>query len=119
MKTMTKPKPLAHAEPPPEAEEPGIDDMLQNAKMASGFLKALSHEGRLMILCHLVEGERTVSELERLLGARQPAVSQQLARLRIEGLVATRRDGKTIHYRLGDERVTKLLTTLHEIFCRT
>jgi DNA-binding transcriptional ArsR family regulator len=94
-------------------------DMAQSARMASDFLKALAHEGRLMILCHLVEGERTVGELEQLLGARQPAVSQQLARLRLEGLVATRREGKTIYYRLGDDRVRQLLETLHGLFCDT
>jgi DNA-binding transcriptional ArsR family regulator len=100
--------------PPPGA---AVEDMLRNARDASNFLKALAHEGRLTILCYLVEGERTVGELEQLLGARQPAVSQQLARLRLDGLVATRREGKAIYYRLGDERVERLIETLHAIFC--
>ena len=60
--------------------------MAENAQEAANFLKAISHEGRLMILCHLVTGEKSVTELERLLSARQAAVSQQLSRLRIEGL---------------------------------
>jgi DNA-binding transcriptional ArsR family regulator len=100
--------------PPPGA---AVEDMLQNVRDASNFLKALAHEGRLAILCYLVEGERTVGELEQLLSARQPAVSQQLARLRLDGLVATRREGKAIYYRLGDARVERLIGTLHAIFC--
>ena len=75
-----------------------LDKMMQNAQRASNFLKAISHEGRLMILCHLVTGEKSVTELEELLSARQAAVSQQLSRLRLEGLVTPRRDGKVIYY---------------------
>lgn len=82
------------------------------ADRAAGFLKALSHEGRLMILCHLAGGEKSVTELEGLLGQRQAAVSQQLARLRLEGLVNTRRDGKAIFYRIEDGRVMALLRLL-------
>ncbi len=90
-------------------------DMGERADLAAGFLKALSHEGRLMILCHLVGGEKSVTELEGLLGQRQAAVSQQLARLRLEGLVATRREGKAIFYRLDDPRVLALLRVLHGV----
>lgn len=79
------------------------------AELIATFLKAFSHEGRLMILCHLADGERSVTELERLLGQRQAAVSQQLARLRHEGLVSTRRDGKAIFYALQDARIVPLL----------
>ena len=82
----------------------------------AGFFKALSHEGRLMILCHLASGEKSVTELERLLGQRQAAVSQQLARLRLEGLVATRREGKAIFYALHDPRVMRLLRELPATF---
>ena len=71
-----------------------MDRMVENATKASNFLKAISHEGRLMILCHLVSGEKSVTELEDLLSARQAAVSQQLSRLRLEGLVIPRREGK-------------------------
>ncbi|MDZ7710375.1 MAG: metalloregulator ArsR/SmtB family transcription factor [Roseovarius sp.] len=91
--------------------------MQQNATDAAEFLRALGHEGRLMILCYLVTGEKSVSELEALLGARQAAVSQQLARLRHEGLVRTRRDGKTIFYSLANARTERLLGVLYEIFC--
>ena len=74
-----------------------LEDRVQKAQEAAGFLKALAHEGRLMILCHLSQGEKSVTELEQLLCARQAAVSQQLARLRLEGMVTARREGKTIY----------------------
>ncbi|MEM1129996.1 MAG: metalloregulator ArsR/SmtB family transcription factor [Pseudomonadota bacterium] len=92
--------------------------MEANANEAATFLKALGHEGRLMILCHLSEGERSVTELENLLSKRQAAVSQQLARLRMEGLVSHRREGKTIYYALSDERTRRVIGLLHEIFCQ-
>lgn len=93
------------------------DSMVENAKAASEFLKALAHEGRLVILCHLIDGEKSVGELESLLGARQAAVSQQLARLRHEGLVKGRRDGKTIFYSIGDSRVRLLIESVKVLFC--
>lgn len=104
------------------AMDPETADMArmhQSATDAAEFLRALGHEGRLMILCYLVTGEKSVSQLEALLGARQAAVSQQLARLRHEGLVRTRRDGKTIHYSLADARTERLLGVLYEMFCAT
>lgn len=91
--------------------------MAENAQEAANFLKAISHEGRLMILCHLVTGEKSVTELERLLSARQAAVSQQLSRLRIEGLVVPRREGKTIYYSLADDRPRKVLEVVYDLFC--
>lgn len=102
--------------------EPGMSDsdldaLVENATKASNFLKALSHEGRMVILCHLVTGEKSVTELEELLSARQAAVSQQLSRLRLEGLVVPRREGKAIYYRLADDRPKKLLETVYELFC--
>ncbi|WP_240722208.1 metalloregulator ArsR/SmtB family transcription factor [Poseidonocella sp. HB161398] len=93
-------------------------DMADNAEMASAYLKALSHPGRLMILCYLIEGEKTVTDLELLLGARQSSVSQHLARLRADKLVRTRREGKAIHYSLADERTKRVIGLLHELFCR-
>ena len=95
-----------------------MDKMLRNATNASNFLKAISHEGRLMILCHLVSGEKSVTELEELLSARQAAVSQQLSRLRLEGLVTPRRDGKTIYYSLTDDRPRQILEVVYDLFCR-
>ena len=94
-----------------------FDRMVSNATRASNFLKAISHEGRLMILCHLVSGEKSVTELEELLSARQAAVSQQLSRLRLEGLVTPRREGKGIYYRLADERPRRMLEVVYELFC--
>ncbi len=101
----------------PDISDDDMDRMLNNAVTASNFLKAISHEGRLMILCHLVTGEKSVTELEELLSARQAAVSQQLSRLRLEGLVIPRREGKTIYYRLADERPRKMLELVYELFC--
>ncbi len=95
-----------------------LDAMVGNATLAANFLKAISHEGRLMILCHLVTGEKSVTELEDLLSARQAAVSQQLSRLRLEGLVIPRRDGKVIYYRLADDRSRRILEVVYELFCK-
>lgn len=96
-----------------------IDMMLSNARLASEFLKALSHEVRLLILCFLIEGEKSVSEIEKMLKLRQPAVSQQLARLRAEGLVDARRNGKNIYYSLARPEVRDVIGVLHDAFCRT
>jgi len=101
----------------PDTAPKDMDDMMANAKNASDFLKAISHEGRLRILCHLVSGEKAVAELEDLLSARQAAVSQQLSRLRQEKLVTTRRDGKAIYYRLADDRSRRILEVIHDMFC--
>lgn len=94
-----------------------IQEMMENASNAANFLKAISHEGRLMILCHLSTGEKSVTELEELLSARQAAVSQQLSRLRTEGLVAPRREGKAIYYRLTDQRAIRILEVVYDLFC--
>ena len=102
----------------PDMSDEDMDRMLSHAVTASNFLKAISHEGRLMILCHLVSGEKSVSELEALLSSRQAAVSQQLSRLRLEGLVESRREGKTIFYRLADDRPRKMLELVYELFCK-
>jgi DNA-binding transcriptional ArsR family regulator len=92
--------------------------MLGNAKRASGFLKALAHESRLIILCILAEGEKSVGELEDLLALRQPTVSQQLARLRADGLVSTRRDGKAIYYNLASDEARVVIGAIYDVFCR-
>lgn len=95
-----------------------IERMMDSACSASNFLKAISHEGRLMILCHLATGEKSVTELEELLSARQAAVSQQLSRLRTEGLVAPRREGKVIYYSLTDRRAIRILDVVYDLFCK-
>jgi len=92
-------------------------EMASRAEAAANLLKTLSHGGRLMILCHLTSGEKSVTELEERLKSRQAAVSQQLARLRLEGLVTARRDGKQIYYSLNDPRATKIINLVYDIFC--
>ncbi len=98
------------------ADDP--DRMMQNAAKAAHFLKAMSHEGRLMILCHLATGEKSVMALETLLSVRQAAVSQQLARLRAAGFVTPRRDGKTIYYSLADDRTRQVVNLMYDLFCK-
>ncbi|UUV07737.1 MULTISPECIES: helix-turn-helix transcriptional regulator [unclassified Ruegeria] len=93
--------------------------MKDNAARAAAFLKTLAHEGRLMILCHLGGGEKSVGQLEELLQLRQAAVSQMLARLREEELVSTRREGKTIYYSLRDGATEKVIRLLYDLFCGT
>lgn len=93
------------------------DDIFDNAKRASRFLKALANENRLVILCTLAEGEKNVSDLEKILGIRQPTLSQQLARLRADDLVSTRRDSKQIFYSLASEEAEQMMGLLYELFC--
>ena len=93
------------------------DAMEDRAGEAARFLKSLAHEGRLILLCHLADGEKTVGWLAAHLGQRQPVVSQQLARLREEGLVTGRRDGKAIYYAIADARVAQMIGALYGIFC--
>ena len=100
-----------------DLDDDEMERLVVNATDAAQFLKAFSHEGRLLILCYLATGEKSVTELEQLLHARQAAVSQQLARLRLEGLVSARRDGKTIWYSLADDRTMRILELVYEMFC--
>lgn len=99
------------------ADNDNMEDMGDHARAASDLLKALAHETRLMILCLLVDGEKSVGELEQLMLLRQPSVSQQLARLRFDGLVNARRDGRTIYYSLGSEEAKEVVTLLYELYC--
>ncbi len=92
--------------------------MAPRAREASEFLKALAHESRLMILCDLLHGEKSVGELEALLTRRQSTVSQQLARLRLEGLVSARRDGKTIYYSIASDKARSIIGALYDSFCK-
>lgn len=94
-----------------------LDQLKANAASASALLKALANPDRLLLLCQLSQGERSVSELEQLLGIQQPTLSQQLAVLRREGLVATRREGKLIHYRISSAEALAVITTLYRLFC--
>ncbi len=109
--TMTLPKAVEHR------EAVDVEAMAASARDATEFLKALAHELRLLILCDLLEGEKSVGELESFLDLRQSTVSQQLARLRLEGLVAARREGKTIYYSISNERVRSVIGVLYNAFC--
>ncbi|QDX27296.1 helix-turn-helix transcriptional regulator [Sphingomonas suaedae] len=93
------------------------DDMLASIDQASELLKSLSGRSRLAILCHLSDGEKSVGELVRLTGARDTAVSQQLALLRKDGIVSARRDAQTLYYSIVHEGAGHILETLHAIFC--
>lgn len=94
-----------------------FNKLLEQARKASELLKALSHESRLLILCLLAEGERSVSELEEIMQMPQAAVSQQLARLRFDRLVNTRRDGRVIYYSIASSEVATVIATLYDVFC--
>ena len=98
-------------------EGASLDNMMESARQASNFLKTMANTHRLMILCCLAEQERSVGELEAILGVRQPTLSQQLARLREEGVVKPRRAGKMVYYSLASEEAVALITLLYELFC--
>ncbi len=100
------------------ADPAEIEELFEQARKASDMLKALSHEVRLLILCLLSEGEKSVSELEDILTMPQAAVSQQLARLRMEGLVTTRREGRMIYYAIRDVEVSGIISALYDLFCK-
>jgi DNA-binding transcriptional ArsR family regulator len=95
-----------------------IERLAEKAGEAAELLKLIANESRLLILCHLVgHGEMSVNALAGAVGLGQSALSQHLARLREDGLVATRREGQTIHYRIADARALRVLGVLKEIFC--
>lgn len=100
-------------------EPPALDpaEMEARAAEAETFLRSLASRHRLMILCRLIEGEVSVGELVRCLGLTQSNLSRHLAMLREEGLVATRREGVVIYYRIGSERVRPILAELYRLFC--
>lgn len=88
-----------------------------SAAEAAKLLRALGNERRLMILCQLADGERSVGDIAPLVGLSQSALSQHLAVLREEGVVATRREAQTVWYRISDPAAVKVVATLAEIFC--
>ena len=94
-----------------------LTDLHDMASHACELLKAMANEWRLMILCHLAEGEKTVSELQALLGLSQSALSQHLAVLRREKIVKTRKHAQSVSYSLTGDEATKVMETLHEVFC--
>lgn len=90
----------------------------QQAEQAASLLKALANESRLLVLCHLAEsGELCVGQLQACVGLSQSALSQHLAKLREEGLVATRKEAQTVFYRICDPKAQQILILLHDLFC--
>lgn len=102
-----------------DSEPIGFDPQGQGDALprAVALLRTLGHEARLEILCQLIGTERSVGELTRSIGAAQPAVSQQLMRLRAEGLVGTRRQGKSILYHIAKPEVAQIVAALRDAFC--
>jgi DNA-binding transcriptional ArsR family regulator len=98
-------------------EKVTIEDMKVHAAEAAGLMGALGNESRLMILCMLAEGECSVGDLNEVIPLSQSALSQQLARLRSQGLVETRREAQTIYYSLGVGPAEQIIHLLHDIYC--
>ncbi len=94
-----------------------LEELQIRAGAAEKLLKAMASRPRLMILCELAEGERTVTELSEAVGLSMSAMSQHLARLRGDALVATRRESQTIYYSLDNDGAATLLDTLYQVFC--
>lgn len=94
-----------------------ITDLEPRAEEAAQLLTAMANTKRLLILCNLLEHERSVSELSRIVGLEQSPLSQHLSKLRALGLVKTRREGQTVFYRLASEPVTRVLATLYDVYC--
>lgn len=97
--------------------QPDFSLLRKNATQAARLLRALSNENRLMLLCLLFEGEKTVGELNESLDLSQSALSQHLAMLREEGMVRTRRAGQSIYYGLDSPPAQKVIETLHSVYC--
>ena len=93
--------------------------MASAAQKASELMKTLGHKDRLMVLCHLSTGEKSVGELARLLDIPQSPLSQHLARMRSEGLVETRRESQTVYYRLAEGDARKVIKSIYDIYCPT
>jgi ArsR family transcriptional regulator, virulence genes transcriptional regulator len=95
----------------------GLSSLRRRSEDVAALLKQVSHPQRLLILCSMAEGEKSVGEIERACGASQSAVSQFLKGMRLEGLIDSRREGKQVFYRIVDKRVDDLIKSLYKIFC--
>lgn len=98
---------------------PDLEGLKASAAEACSLLKALANPDRLLLLCHLTDGECSVGELEEMTGIRQPTLSQQLTVLREQGLVHTRREGKHIFYSIASKEALAVMQVLYEQFCKT
>lgn len=94
-----------------------VDDLRKNATRATALLKSMANEWRLLILCNLADGAKSVSELESLIGLSQSALSQHLAILRREHLVSTRREAQSIYYSLASGEAEAIMATLYSLYC--
>ena len=94
-----------------------LDAMKKSAKQASALMKTLGHQGRLMILCQLATGEKSVGELSRLLDIAQSPLSQHLSRMRGEGLVTPRRNAQTVYYSLNSDEAGKIIECVYNLYC--
>jgi len=94
-----------------------LKQMAQSANRASSLMKTLGHSDRLMILCHLAEGEKSVGQIADILEISQSPLSQHLSRMRKEGLVQTRREAQTIYYSLKSGEASRIVEVLYELFC--
>ena len=104
----------------PPISRSDLDALSAKAAEAAGLLRALGSEHRLMILCRLAaQGETSVGELSDAVGLSQPGISQHLARLRADGVVAARRSGTTIRYRIADPRASAVIGLLRDLHCPT
>jgi DNA-binding transcriptional ArsR family regulator len=101
----------------PSIAKPPLEVLEARAEEAAELLGSMANAKRLLVLCHLVEGERSVGELAAIAGLSQPALSQHLAKMRLQGLVLTRRNGQTIFYSLASPAVAAVLQTLYGIYC--
>lgn len=99
-------------------EDAPLSEFAEHAGRAAALLKAMANQVRLLVLCHLAaSGELSVSELAERVGLGQSALSQHLAKLREEGLVATRKEAQSVFYRVCDPKAEQLLALLHDLFC--
>jgi DNA-binding transcriptional ArsR family regulator len=113
---------IVNAEKITDKQQPmptSAERMSEHAADAAGLMKALGNESRLMILCMLADGERSVGDLNETIPLSQSALSQQLARLRQQGLVSTRRESQSIYYSLAEGPADQIIRLLHELYCGT
>lgn len=101
-----------------QGQEKSLTSLRRQSQEVSALLKQVSHPQRLLILCFLIQGEKSVTEIEKACGASQSAVSQFLKGMRLEGLVGSRRDGKQVLYKIVDQRVVDLIKSLYRVFCK-
>ena len=91
--------------------------MKNNCDSVAAILKAIAHPQRLMLLCHLADGEKTVGELEKLCGGSQSSISQFLKLMKLEDMLSSEKRGLFVYYRIHDQKVNKLISSLYKIFC--